>query len=81
MNEYNKHRDSWSHSNSLNWREVVANIQEEIIKEVNKKLEAEIIGKENSKDELETAIDWRMRQIFKGKKPRHKGKIPWFIFF
>lgn len=81
MDEYNKHKDLWSYSNSLNWREVVANIQEKIIKEVNEKLEAEILGKDNSKDLLETAIDWRMRQIFKGKKPRHNGKDFCVFFF
>ena len=65
-----------SSPHSDNWRDVAANIKQDIIREAEKKLEAELIGENNSKDQLEKAIDWRMHQISKGKRTRRDCKVP-----
>ena len=76
-----KHKELWSHCESPTWRDVRANIKQDIIEEVREKLRVERIGENNSKDQLETAIDWRMRQVFKRKRSRLEDKDGKLLLF
>ena len=55
-------------SGPLKWLEVSAIPKQKLIDEVKSKLAEEEIGESVPEDQLEKAIDWRMRQIFKARK-------------